>query len=244
MFCPKCGVENPDDRELCVSCNGELRSTTNQPTVEAKTSGVAIVALVLAILSIFLFIFTLLPAFVCGIVALVQICCSKGRLKGKGFAITGIILPIILLAILMPAIGKVKGKAQRIVCAANLQTLSTAVQYYSHDYDGFPTGDKWCDLLIDDADANEISFKCPNSDKETFCYGFNSNLLEETKHEGITPDMVMMFEIEGGKNVSGGPELLYTLRHNGEGCTIAFVDGHAEFVRTEDFDKLKWTVEE
>ncbi|MHC4486658.1 MAG: zinc-ribbon domain-containing protein, partial [Planctomycetota bacterium] len=51
MYCPKCGTENPDDAQLCRSCSWVLTSTsTTAPAPDAKTSGLAITALVLGIL--------------------------------------------------------------------------------------------------------------------------------------------------------------------------------------------------
>ena len=99
MFCPKCGTENADDKELCMSCSNDLKDYINQTAVKAQTSGLAIASFVLAILGLFFLFFTLYAAIICGKIALVQICCSKGRLKGKGFAIAGITLSVILLII-------------------------------------------------------------------------------------------------------------------------------------------------
>ncbi|MHC4239313.1 MAG: hypothetical protein ACYSUC_06100, partial [Planctomycetota bacterium] len=45
-------------------------------------------------------------------------------------------------------------------------------------------------------------------------------------------------------NQNGGPEILTTENHDGEGCNVAFVDTHVEFVRAEEFGNLKWTVED
>lgn len=242
MFCPKCGVENADDREQCASCNWALSGSTAQPTIEAKTSRLAIATLVLGIL-----IITALPAFICGIFALIRIANSKGQLKGVGLVITGMVLPCLILAILgflaamlMPMIGKIEPMARRLVCATNLRTLSTAVQEYSYDYDDFPTGDKWCDLLQEHAELSSIIFHCKAAPEGTYCYGFNSNLLEEHSLDGKDLDLVMMFEIQGGRNVTGGPELLYIGRHEDEGCNIAYVDGHVEFIRMKDLPNLKW----
>ena len=58
------------------------------------------------------------------------------------------------------------------------------------------------------------------------------------------PNMVLLFETHPGWNQSGGPEILTTDNHNGEGCNVLFLDNHAEFVRTEDLNKLRWTVEQ
>ena len=117
MFCPKCGVENVEGVQLCKSCSWVLASTSVvEVCQDAKTSGLAITSLVLTILVPFTFLLTTLPAIIFGIVALVKIEKSGGRLKGKGLAIAGIAAPAILLpvclmllAIMMPALGKARG---------------------------------------------------------------------------------------------------------------------------------------
>jgi prepilin-type processing-associated H-X9-DG protein len=55
------------------------------------------------------------------------------------------------------------------------------------------------------------------------------------------PDTVLLFETNPGWNQSGGPELLKTDNHCDKGCHILFIDGHVEFVRIEDINKLRWT---
>ncbi|MHC4238767.1 MAG: DUF4190 domain-containing protein, partial [Planctomycetota bacterium] len=67
MFCPKCGTQNPDGAQLCRSCSWVLTSTsTTAQNQYAKTSGLAIVALVLAVLSPFTCLLTVIPAVICG----------------------------------------------------------------------------------------------------------------------------------------------------------------------------------
>ena len=60
-------------------------------------------------------------------------------MKKKGFTLIELLVVIsiiaMLLAILMPALSKVKKIAQRVVCATNLKGLGTAQTVYSQDYD-------------------------------------------------------------------------------------------------------------
>lgn len=62
------------------------------------------------------------------------------RMKKRGFTLIELLVVIaiiaMLLAILMPALSKVKKIAQRVVCGTNLKGLGTAQNVYSHDYDG------------------------------------------------------------------------------------------------------------
>ena len=54
MNCSKCGKENPEDARFCNSCGAAFTIVpTEGPGVGVKTSGMAIAAMVLGILSFF-----------------------------------------------------------------------------------------------------------------------------------------------------------------------------------------------
>ena len=61
-------------------------------------------------------------------------------MRKKGFTLIELLVVIaiiaMLLAILMPALSKVKKIAQRVICATNLKGLGTAQVVYANDYDG------------------------------------------------------------------------------------------------------------
>ena len=64
-------------------------------------------------------------------------------MKKKGFTLIELLVVIaiiaMLLAILMPALGRVKKMAQRLVCGTNLKGLGNALNVYAFDYrDEFP----------------------------------------------------------------------------------------------------------
>ncbi|HBG27103.1 MAG TPA: hypothetical protein DDX75_08425 [Phycisphaerales bacterium] len=67
-------------------------------------------------------------------------------MKKKGFTLVELLVVIaiiaMLLAILMPALGKVRQLAQRIMCSTNLSGLGKAMLTYSNDdkYESFPIG--------------------------------------------------------------------------------------------------------
>ncbi len=251
MYCPKCGRENVDGAVRCAACGFEFVGTgAVAASVEAKTSGAAVAALILGILVFFTCGITALPAIICGIVALVKISGSNGLLKGKGMAITGLVLPAALiilaplpLAILMPALSRTKSIAQRVVCGTNLQGLSMAMMVYGNDYDGkAPTADEWCDLLIQEADVSPVSFRCPAAPEGECNYALNKNIRNI---DGPKPARtVVLFESRPGWNQVGGPELLTTEYHDGEGCNVAFGDGHTEFVKADKLGDLYWGPDE
>jgi hypothetical protein len=140
MFCPKCGKENPDDVQVCHSCSSVLTITPAQaPGLGVKTSGLAIAALVLGILSFFTFGITAIPAIILGIISLVRIEKSGGRITGRGFAIAGIAVPVLgllpLMGVLLPAMFKTRQTDFRMVCGTNLSRIGKAMLIYSNDYD-------------------------------------------------------------------------------------------------------------
>jgi len=250
MKCPKCGTENPDGAQLCRSCSWVLTSTATQaPGSAAKTSGLAITSLVLAILSPCTCFITAIPAIILGIVALVKISKSVGQLKGSGFAIAGIAVPSIclliallvspmMIAIMMPAFNRAKGHAQQVLCTAHLRQIGIAMELYTEENNQYPAADKWCDLLLEYAEITKNSFRCPGAPEGPCNYAMNKNIEEFGKD--APSDMVLLFETSPGWNQAGGPEILTTENHQDDGCNILFADGHVEFVKTENLDDLKW----
>ncbi len=71
---------------------------------------------------------------------------ERRKMKKKGFTLVELLVVIaiiaMLLAILMPALGKVRQLAQRIMCSTNLAGLGKAMLTYSNDdkYESFPIG--------------------------------------------------------------------------------------------------------
>lgn len=250
MYCPRCGTENPDGAQVCQSCSQVLPIMQPQRSkAGAKTSGLAIASLVLAILSPFTCLVTAIPAIVLGIVSLCKINKSAGQLKGQGLAIAGIavpfaLLPVIalMLGILMPALARVRQISQRMVCGTNMSGLGKAMLIYASDYDEkYPTPSKWCDLLIEYADVSPSTFCCKGAYQGPCNYAMN---IEVEKLGSSSPsDMVLLFETKPGWNQFGGPEILTTENHQGDGCNILFVDTHVEFAKTEDLSHLKWKAE-
>lgn len=139
MYCPKCGTENPDDGKSCHSCGQDLTSiSSSAPVAGAKTSTLAIVALVLGILSIALTFLTGIPAIICGIVALVKIKQSCGRLKGKGLAILGIAIPVVCLPLSLILLIHLRRQALDIKQRYQFHSIEIALTAFRNDYGYYP----------------------------------------------------------------------------------------------------------
>lgn len=118
----------------------------------ARTSPMALWAMILGIAAFpatCLLIGPLLGivALILGIISLNAINKNPHALAGKGFAITGIVtgassflaIPL-LIAILLPSLGKARELANRAACAANITgTVKGFVVYANDNFDNFPT---------------------------------------------------------------------------------------------------------
>jgi hypothetical protein len=138
MHCPKCGIENPDNAQVCSSCGSELpKVSINNDVPATKVSSLAIAAFVLGILSLFSCGLTILPAIILGVISFVVIEKSGGRLTGQGLAIIGIIMPVIIFFVLiLPPLRRARFTAFNEVCRKNLMNIGKAIQIYANDYDG------------------------------------------------------------------------------------------------------------
>ncbi len=91
MKCPECNHQNPNNAAICENCYLNFSII--------QTSKLAISSLILGISSLLFFVITGLPAIILGIISIVRIKRSKGKLKGKFIALAGIIIPLLFNAI-------------------------------------------------------------------------------------------------------------------------------------------------
>jgi len=141
MYCSKCGTQNPDNAQVCNSCSSVLpKAPDGVEKVIPKTSGLAIAAFVLGILSLFSCGLTILPAIILGIISFVVIEKSGGKLTGTPFAVLGVVVPVLIFFVLLwPMLLNIRQKACRMACANNLSEIGMSMLTYAKDYDGkFP----------------------------------------------------------------------------------------------------------
>ena len=187
MYCPKCGMRNPDDARMCRSCGAQLPKTPVPPEgtpygasgcVVPRRSGLAIAALVLGVVSIVLFPVGLI-AIILGIAGIIVVEKSGGRLTGRAFAVLGVLIPVfvfclifVLMMALYPALARVRNQARATACLANLKQWGVIFSMYTEDNDGYffrreTNGTRcwWMDPLQPYCRDNKRLLFCPEATK-------------------------------------------------------------------------------
>ena len=94
MFCSKCGMQNSDGSTHCTNCGSPLivapgKVPSDAVSTETKTSGLAITALVLGVLSLLCLPIIGLASITCGIIALIGIKDKKKTTSRNRFCDSG-----------------------------------------------------------------------------------------------------------------------------------------------------------
>jgi prepilin-type processing-associated H-X9-DG protein len=209
----------------------------------------AIASLVLGICGLLSCGVTSLVGLILGIVALVRTNKSRGQQSGQGLAIGGIAVSVVFLlmlpiwaGMLLPALAKGKQKAQSINCVNNAKQLALGIMMYADDNkDQFPAAATWCDAIQKHLGQGK-AFQCVTGDASKRChYAFNTKLDGlELKKVTDRAHTVLVFETEGGWNMSGGPELLPAKPRHGRMVVVGFGDGHVEQVAEARLKELRW----
>ena len=182
---------------------------------------------------------------VLGIVGLVKVSLSKGRLTGYASAVFRIIINgFLIFGFVYSSWDNYTRKEfySQEFCGANLHRLGSAMKFYaSENDDQYPTADKWCDLLLQPVQYIDTPqrFVCKSGRGGRCNYAMNPNAKPNSPSH-----IVFLFESKPGWNQVGGAELLTTDNHKGKGCNILFNDCNVKFVKTKQLKELKWEVKE
>ena len=213
--------------------------------VEAKTSGMAIASLVLGILGICGI--TALAGLILGIISLVKINRSGGRLSGQGLAIAGICVSGVMLllgipfmaGLTLPALARAKQRAQTINCVNNMKQLALAVKMYAADFnDQLPPSATWCDAIQRHVGSSKV-FQCPADPDRRCAYAFNVK-LDGKKDNEVDPQTVLLFECDAGWNGAGDADNLTAHRHSSRTVNVAFADGSVRPLPRSQLGTLRW----
>lgn len=227
---------------------GSSRPAASPAAATAKTSGLAIASLVCGILGIFTCGITALVGLILGIVALVKINNSQGRLSGRGFAIAGVVVSSVLFlllpifaAMLLPALAKARVRAQTVQCVNNARQLCLAVRMYSIDHkDTFPSAERWCDAITNAVGSPKV-FQCSADPGSRCAFAFNAKLGDKKEGE-VNPQTVMIFESNAGWNASGDVGQLEPHKHSDSRhiVIIGLADGSVQQVKQAELGSLRW----
>ena len=119
------------------------RDLRHQEFFESPTSGRANASLALGVSSLLLAFFAGIPAIILGWLSLRDIKQSRGRIKGRGIALAGILIgafgsTAITLVGLVPMVAAWRDQARKDQCVENLKTITKALHEFHATYNTFP----------------------------------------------------------------------------------------------------------
>lgn len=154
--------------------------------------------------------FLLTPlAFAVGIVALVRIRRSAGRLTGTWFAVVAI-ASILTLGAQVGVMGyEATFDGRTNACLGSIKELGMAMQEYAEAHGGrFPPAEGWCHAISPYL-KDKSALRCPEVKGKEPTFAMNPALAGRSV-KSITDSMstVLLFESVPGSSLAGGPELL------------------------------------
>lgn len=176
-----------------------------------------------------------------GVLTIISISGTRGLQKGYTFVILGILLSAIAFINTPLTIIMMDRTAGPIVsCQNHMTELYKLIAAYSKIDGQYPLAEKWCDML-GEKPISDGWFLCTKSPKINIEPPYYCSYAINPKAEPNSPgDVVLLFETKDGWNQFGGPELMSFDNHYRKGCNVLFNDGHTEFIKPKNKDKLNW----
>jgi hypothetical protein len=186
------------------------------------------------------FILLELMAFYAALIGAIRAARRPTSAGDRALLILGGGLSLVLIAQVVDSIRPHGHRAEMIAQqteATDLETLGRAMTAYSLAHDGrYPTPEKWCDLLLRDANDPSVEVVRCLGGKERRCRYAMNPLADSCS----APDVVLLFECREGWNRFGGPEILTARWQRGKSCTVLFVNGQVEFIEADKVPLLRW----
>jgi hypothetical protein len=165
-LCPKCGGENPEGTGFCCSCGFALRQVdATARSIRVRVSRMAFVAFIFALcglalsipilvavtwpksrlpglawagLAFLLGVVVLSVTAILGLISIVRIERSGGRITGRNFAVGAVLVAtfgLVVLPVWSPVMPGMRSIARRLACGGHLHTIGWGMLVYSYDYD-------------------------------------------------------------------------------------------------------------
>lgn len=149
MVCPKCGATIAEGSEVCPACSGHTDSSFGDPTRRSAPArpplmdGYAITSIILGALALFPFSFiTGIPAVIFGHVGRSRVRRSQGRRRGRGMALTGLLMGYCSIVLAVGIGGrmliKTRSEAHDSEAQSNIRKVSTLIATYRLTYGEYP----------------------------------------------------------------------------------------------------------
>ena len=214
----------------------------------ARTSGLAAASLILGILGFLSCGLTGLVGLVFGVVALMAISKSAGRLRGQGMAVAGLVLSAVstvslvfygvVAAVVLPTIALAAEEDLTDESVARLRAVASNTELYGIGHGGaLPPAHNWVAAV----GLDEWLLAFPDDPDQRPAFAMNARLDGRTVRE--LPDAantVLYFEASPGGPRAGGPELL-PLQPRYKGYLIVYANGDLGMVPRHELTTLIWT---
>ncbi|HEY3398795.1 MAG TPA: DUF4190 domain-containing protein [Armatimonadota bacterium] len=221
-----------------------------EPPPPPAGEGMARAALILGIISFFLFPLSLILGPLAVILGGISL---SRRRSGQVQAIVGMILALlgwvamiivlpILTAILFPVAARARDKAQETTCLSHVRQLSVALGMYATEYDEhFPPADLWV-AKVKPYVTDSGTYLCP-SDRRADLQALQGQNTSYTMsmaaggaRRGAGADPASRGVLYDGTVLAGGREAA-ALRHHG-GLNVGFEDGHVKWLGPSNWESV------